>query len=90
MAEFKINKALTGEISSLDNCGQKVNDGYSSIQTDDVKTLKTSMEIVSQHAAIKKLLDLYQALVLRDAKDLTEMVKEVSKMDEDIAASNGS
>lgn len=87
VAEFKIDKALTSEIAGLRDSGNLINDGYTSIPSDDVSTLKTSVGIISQHASIKSLLDLYKSLVLRDAQDLDELVEEVSKMDASISSS---
>ena len=88
MAEFKIDKALTAEISGLRDSGNSVNDGYAAISSDDVSTLKTSMSIISQHANIKALLDLYKSLVLRDAQDLDDLVKEAEEMDAAISSSH--
>lgn len=88
MAEFKISKAINGEISGVKKSGEKLNDGYSKISSDDVQSLKTSAGYITQHADIKKLLDAYKALVLRDANDLESLVKEANEMDAAISASN--
>ena len=53
-----------------------------------VKTLQTSMDIIEQHAAIKALLDLYESLVVKDAKDMDALVKEAEKMDQSIASTH--
>lgn len=88
MAEFKINNALTGEISALRDSGNLINDTYATVSSDNVSTLKTSVSIISQHASIKSLLDLYKALVLRDAQDLDDLVDEANEMDAAISASH--
>ncbi len=88
LAEFKVNKALSGEISNLRASGKLINDGYTAIPSDNVSTLKTSVGIISQHARIKSLLELYKVLVLRDAKDLDDLVKEATEMDATISASH--
>lgn len=88
MAEFKIDKALTGEISALRDSGNLINDDYAAISSDNVSTLKTSVSIISQHASIKSLLDLYKSLVLRDAQDLDDLVDEANEMDAAISASH--
>ncbi len=88
MAEFKINEALTGEISALRDSGNLINDDYASIPSDNVSTLKTSVSIISQHASIKSLLDLYKSLVLRDAQDFDDLVDEANEMDATISASH--
>ena len=88
MAEFKIDKALSGEISGLRDSGNLINDGYASISSDNVSTLKTSMSIISQHSRIKDLLDLYKALALRDAQDLDDLVREAEEMDAAISSSH--
>ena len=87
MAEFKIDKAITEEISALRDSGNLINDNYAAISSDNVSTLRTSVIIVSQHASIKILLDLYKSLVLRDAQDLDDLVDEANKMDAAISAS---
>ena len=74
MGEFKIGKGLVGEISSLRDSGNSINDGYTTISSDGVSTLKTSVSIISQHTSIKCLLDLYKSLILRDAQDLDNLV----------------
>lgn len=87
MVEFKINPVLTDEISGVRDVADKINDGYASVSTDGVSTLKTSIRIISQHEKIKSLLDLYKVLVLRDLQDLDEMVAEVNEMDAKISSS---
>lgn len=88
MGEFKISKNLAGEISSLRDSGNLINDGYTTISSDDVSSLKTSVSIISQHASIKCLLDLYKSLLLRDAQDLDDLVNEANEMDAAISASH--
>ena len=88
MAEFKINSALSDEIAALKDSGNLVNDGYASVPSDGVSTLKTSVSIISQHESIKSLMDLYKALVLRDVQDLNDMVEEAAKMDAAIASTH--
>lgn len=81
MADFKVDKKLTGEISDLRTTGNSINSSYAKISSGDVKTLKTAVEIIDQHADIKALLELYKSLVLRDAKDMDAFVAEAEKMD---------
>lgn len=88
MADFKVNKQLTQEISELRSKGEAISDAYTALDSGEVNTLKTSMEIIAQHAQIKALLDLYKALVLRDAADMDAFVREANKMDEAISSSN--
>lgn len=85
MAEFKIDKSLSDEVSSLRKKANKINEDYEVIKSDKVNTLKTSMEYISQHAEIKELLELYKSLLLKDAKDLDDMIAEVGEMDTQIA-----
>ena len=61
---------------------------YKSVASGEVKTLQTSMDIIEQHAAIKALLDLYESLVVKDAKDMDALVKEAEKMDQSIASTH--
>lgn len=86
VTEFKINKALTGEISELRNSGNLINDSYSEIPIDNVRTLKTSVNIISQHNEIKRLLDLYKELILKDAEDLDDLIAEAIAMDTAISS----
>lgn len=88
MAEFKINKALSKEISGLRNSANSINKGYSAVPSEGVSSLKTSASIIAQHKSIKTLLDLYKSLALRDAKDLDSLVAEVEKMDAAISSSH--
>lgn len=87
MAEFKINPALALEVSALRNCGSLINGGYSSVSSSDVSTLKTAARLISQHSNIKRMLDSYKALVLRDALDLDEMAQTAQEMDTTLFAS---
>lgn len=88
MGEFKIGKGLVGEISGFRDSGNLINDGYTTISSDNVSTLKTSVSIISQHASIKCLLDLYKSLILRDAQDLDNLVNKANEMDATISASH--
>ena len=88
MAEFKINPVLTKEISALREAGRVINDGYTTVSSDDVSTLKTSVSIIDQHSRIKRLLNLYLGLLLRDAQDLDDLVAEAREMDATIALSH--
>lgn len=88
MADFKVNKKLTDEISALRSAGKALSNEYKSVASGEVKTLQTSMDIIEQHAAIKALLDLYESLVVKDAKDMDALVKEAEKMDQSIASTH--
>ena len=88
MTEFKISEALIGEIAALKGAGEAINKDYTKISDDNVKTLKTSVSIISQHESIKELLQYYEALVLRDVKDLEDLVEKAREMDNAIASSN--
>lgn len=79
--EFKVNKQLGTQVESLRKSSNKINDSYSAVSKDGVSTLDTSMAIIQQHKDIKKLLDLYKSLLVRDANDLDAMIKEVDAMD---------
>ena len=82
MAEIKVKEGLTTESAALRTSGNGVNDGYTAIDSGEVSTLKTSMEYISQHDAIKGLMELYKKLVLKDAADLDSFVEEMKKADE--------
>ena len=81
MAEIKVKEGLTTESSALRESGNGVNKDYTSIDSGEVSTLKTSMEYISQHDAIKGLMELYKKLVLQDAADLDSFVEEMKKAD---------
>lgn len=84
MTDFKVHKNLNGEISGLRSAGEAISSEYKSISSSEVKTLKTSMEIIDQHKAIKELLDLYEALVIKDANDMDAYVTTANLMDKSI------
>lgn len=81
MAEFKISKALSSEISTLKSKGEAINDGYSATPTDGVSTLSAAVAFINEQKDIKKMLELYGQLLAKDANDLTEMVKSVEEAD---------
>lgn len=88
MAELKINEALCSDIGNLKSSANSINNGYESIPSDDMNSLKTAVCYISQQDKIKALLELYKDLILRDVKDLEDLVKEVKEMDKTISASN--
>ena len=81
MKEFMILPPLMLEISGAKSAASHINSGYATVDSSDVKTLKTAMEIIDQHKKIYKLIGLYQSLLERDVADLAEMVNEAEKMD---------
>lgn len=89
MAEFKINDGILDEISNLKSAGNSLNGQYSPISPDDVRTLQAARILIAQHECIKKLVDLYKSLVLKEAQDLYDMVEEAKMMDTKIAGSTG-
>ena len=88
MTEFKVTKKLSGEIASVKKSGNALNDDYTKIPVDDVKTLDTAVHYIEQHKQIKELIGLYKELVLKDVKDMNSMVKEVEALDETIASAH--
>lgn len=88
MAEFKITEKLSDEIAGVKKTGKKINDDYKKVSSEDVDTLDTAVEYLEQHKRIKKLLELYKELVLKDVKDMKSMVKEVEEMDKSISSSH--
>ena len=88
MADFKVNKNLSGEIDGLRSTGDALNTGYASIDSAEVNTLKTAMAIIEQHASIKQLLELYEVLVLRDATDMDSFMDEAEEMDAAISSTH--
>lgn len=89
MAEFKVNRRkLTDEISAFRSAGEDINDGYREISNSGVSTLKTANEIIAQHESLNSLLDWYKMLILRDARDLDDMVDEASRMDSAISTAH--
>ena len=80
MAEFKVNKALVGEISSLQCTGEQLSSA-SSVDCSGVSSLKTSVRFVSEHNAIIELLKLYQRLVKKEVTDLNAMVESAEELD---------
>lgn len=82
MVEFKVNRRkLTEEISAFRAAGEEINGGYREISNAGVSTLKTANEIIAQHESINSLLDWYKMLVMRDMRDLDDMVDESHRMD---------
>lgn len=88
MAEFKINNALRSEVADLKTSCNLINADYESISCDKVSSLKTAVRIINQHDKIKELLDLYKSLIMRDVKDLEDLIKEAEAMDESLSASS--
>ena len=92
MADFKVNKELSSNITGLRQAAHdlemEVGKADISLGFDDLQTLPTAKKVIAQHAAIKDLLRLYKALVAKDANDLSAMIDDVEKMDNAIAASH--
>ena len=86
MADFKVSGNLTGQISNLRTAANSVNSSYDLPDASQVGSLQTANEIINQQKAIKALLDLYKAWLLKDAADLDGFVAEAEKMDAAIGA----
>ena len=84
MTQFKINSGIRGEITSFKSPSDSFTEN-TSVSTDGVSTLKTSVKYVQQHKDISKLLKLYRELLLKDAGDLEKMVVEVEMLDDRIS-----
>lgn len=82
MAEFKIAKALSSEISTLKSAGEAINDGFSATDSADVKSLDAAMAFIKEQTQIKNMLELYAKLLVKDASDLEEMVKTAEAADQ--------
>lgn len=81
MAEFKLSPGFRNEIDAVRNSGQTVNSSASELPSDGVDTLKTSMRYIEQHSSILELMKLYGELLIKDAKDLDEMMMAIQNAD---------
>lgn len=88
MAEFKVSDGLTTEISDFRKAGNAINEGYTATDTDGVGTLDTAKAYIAQQKKIHKLLKLYVSLVVKDAKDLDQMVTTAKELDAKLASGN--
>ena len=85
MAEFKLAPELLNEITAFSSSGTALNDEYALLQEGTLSTLSTSQQYLQQHAQIKALIDAYIELIKKDAKDLMEMHRAATGMDNKIA-----
>lgn len=88
MADFKVSGTLTTEISALRTAANAVNESCTTLDGSQVSTMKTANRMAAEHKAIMELMEMYKALVLKDAKDLDAFVAEAEKMDSSISTSN--
>ncbi len=84
MIEFKVNKGLIADVNQVKRHEQILNESYNAIAEEGTKTLKTSIEYIEQHESIKKLIDLYMALIEKDMGDINKMIEEISTLDENL------
>lgn len=84
MNEFKVTNALDGEIESLKKAGNNLNQNSASTGTDGL-SLNCCDLYVEQEKEIARLLNLYKALVVKDAEDLAKMAASVREIDKKIS-----
>ncbi len=82
MAEFKMNKLISTQITALSTGGQNLNANYSATDAADVKSLSAAAEFIKEQTRIKNLIDLYASLLAKDAADLNAMVATVDAADQ--------
>ena len=87
MAEFKVNKEVLTQVGAVRTAANEINADYEAVDDDNVDTLKTAKKIVKQQKDLKKLMELYQRLLLRDMNDLDAMFAAAEQMDNTAAAS---
>ena len=85
MLEFKVTDDIDLDIGNVNQSGNALNAEFANFPVDNLTTLKTAVKFHNQNNNIKILLDLYKELVIKDAKDISDMVKEARKMDEILA-----
>ena len=85
MAEFKVTEGIDGYIEGMRLAGDYLNAGGDGRTNAEGMSLKTAVHYGQQNQKIMQLLELYRALVLKDAADLTEMVASVRETDSSIA-----
>lgn len=86
MAEFKVNDALTGEVSAFSNTGTEMNSAVSNVEMGaGISTLKAGTRFVTEHNSIIELMKLYQQLIAKDADDLMKMKETADSLDATIA-----
>lgn len=88
MAEFKVNDALTGEVSAFSSTGTEMNSTVSTVEMGvGISTLKAGARFVAEHNSIIELMKLYQQLIAKDADDLLKMKETADTLDATIANS---
>lgn len=82
MPEIKVNKVeLALQLNALNLAGEAISVDVSSITSDGVDTLDTSLKYIEQHKQIADLMDLYKQLIAKDAGDIKSMQNAVSQLD---------
>ena len=85
MAEFKVNTALSGEITALESSGSQLDVKLTSVSAGNVSSLKTSVRFITEHESIIELLKLYKRLITKEASDLNAMKESAETLDASIA-----
>lgn len=86
MAEFKVSDSITPQIADFRKAGNQLNDSYAKTDADGVNTLNAANAYISQQDKLRALLDLYNQLVQKDAKDLDDMVTAAKALDAKLAS----
>lgn len=88
MVEFKVNDALTGEVSAFNRTGAEINSAVVDVEMGSgISTLKAGTQFVTEHNSIIELMKLYQKLIAKDANDLMKMKETADILDVTIANS---
>ena len=86
MAEFKVSDAITPQIAEFRRAGNGLKDGYAKTDDEGVSTLDTANAYIRQQEKLYALIDLYNQLVQKDAKDLDDMVAAAKELDAKLAS----
>lgn len=89
MPEFKVTSGVDAQISAFKTAGSDLNAAYSATDSAGVSTLTTATAAIAEQASIRKLLELYAGLVVKDADDLAAMAETARQLDQTVSGSIG-
>lgn len=88
MSEIKVNKVeLSLQLNALSLSGTLIDTDVSSVTSEGVETLTTSLKYIEQHKQIAELMDLYKQLVIKDAAEIKAAQNAFSSLDSTVSRS---
>lgn len=85
MNELKVNSSILSVTGIIRQKANEINDGYDLDSVSGIDQMYAATKYADQQEEIKKLLDSYKDLVIKDIEEVETSFKDIVQRDKDIA-----